>query len=309
MEVSFQEDERGVLYIPTKEEIEGALFDLELGNLQIQEVSGNAMFLRFSDVDEETHQAVLMRIRAIGREPMGTPEESSGVQDVFSESNLTEEGVLEIELSEEAFERITGQRVVRIEPVVEERFESIGPVIGRETIRKSLQAVVLVLVLIVGYIAWAFRKISYPLGSFKYGLVALAALFHDIVITVGAFALFSHFTGAEIGVPFVAALLTILGYSVNDTIVIFDRIRENLSKFGSSVSFEEIVSRSVRESMVRSLNSSLTTLFVLFAILFFGGQTLYTFVLLLIIGISVGTYSSLAFASPLLVSWARFKSS
>ena len=122
---------------------------------------------------------------------------------------------------------------------------------------------------------------------------------------VGAFSFISHFTSAEIGVPFVAALLTILGYSVNDTIVIFDRIRENLLKSSTKSSFEDIISKSVRESLVRSLNSSLTTLFVLFAIFVFGGATLQSFVLVLIIGIAIGTYSSIAIASPLLISWSR----
>ncbi|MDX1608250.1 MAG: protein translocase subunit SecF [Candidatus Spechtbacterales bacterium] len=189
--------------------------------------------------------------------------------------------------------------------LVEEQFQSVGPVIGAETIEKSYQAIIVVLIMIVIYVAWAFRKISYPIGSVRYGLIALVALFHDVLITVGFFAIFTHIKGTEIGVPFVAALLTIVGYSVNDTIVIFDRVRENLSRIGGQKDFEDLVSDSVKENIVRSLNTSLTTLFVLFAIFFFGGATIHNFVFTLIIGIAIGTYSSLFLASPLLVSWAK----
>ena len=187
------------------------------------------------------------------------------------------------------------------------RFESIGPVIGAETKRKSIWAILLVLVAILVYIAWAFRRISFPLKSWKYGIVALITLFHDVLITVGVFSIISHFLGVEIGVPFVAALLTIFGYSVNDTIVIFDRIRENVLRQGSTFEFAEVINKSVRQTYVRSLNTSLTTLFVLLAIFLFGGITIKYFVLALIIGVSVGTYSSLFLASPLLFSWSVIK--
>lgn len=189
--------------------------------------------------------------------------------------------------------------------VREERFSSIGPTIGSETARKSLQAMVLVLVMIVAYVTWAFRGVKHPISSWRWGLAALAALFHDILITVGVFAIFAHFTSAEVGVPFIAALLTILGYSVNDTIVVFDRIRENILRFGNKISFADIADKSIRETIVRSFNVSLTTIFVLLAVFFFGGATIQDFVLTLIVGISVGTYSSIAIASPLLVSWAK----
>ena len=187
------------------------------------------------------------------------------------------------------------------------RFESIGPVIGAETKRKSIWAILLVLVAILVYIAWAFRRISFPLKSWKYGIVALITLFHDVLITVGVFSIISHFLGVEIGVPFVAALLTIFGYSVNDTIVIFDRIRENVLRQGSTFDFAEVINKSVRQTYVRSLNTSLPTLFVLLAIFLFGGITIKYFVLALIIGVSVGTYSSLFLASPLLFSWSVVK--
>ena len=135
-------------------------------------------------------------------------------------------------------------------------------------------------------------------------MIAIVALFHDIIITLGVFSVLGRFANVEIGLPFVAALLTILGYSVNDTIVVFDRIRENLSRLVKT-NFEEVVNRSINETITRSINTSLTTLLVLFAIFFFGGASIKFFVLALICGIILGTYSSIFIASPLLVVWER----
>lgn len=186
----------------------------------------------------------------------------------------------------------------------EKRYDSVGPVIGDELKRRTLWAIFLSLFAIVVYIAWAFRKVSWPIASWKYGLVAIAALFHDLLIVLGIFSILGRFAHIEVGVPFVAALMTILGYSVNDTIVIFDRIRENLIKV-SKEHFEEIIDRSVRQSYIRSINTALTTMIVLAAIFFFGGETIRDFVLALIIGIFFGTYSSIFIASPLLVLWEK----
>jgi len=189
------------------------------------------------------------------------------------------------------------------------RFDSVGPTIGKETQRRSLTAAFIVVVMILLYVAWAFRKIAYPLGSFRYGLVALVALFHDVLITIGIFSVLGHIFGVEIGVSFVAAILTILGYSVNDTIVIFDRIRENLlMRATGGRSFEDVVEMSIRETAVRSLATSTTTLLVLATVFVFGGETIRYFVLTLGIGIIVGTYSSLFLASPLLTTWHAFRS-
>ena len=189
----------------------------------------------------------------------------------------------------------------------ERGFQSIGPVIGEETKRKSIWAISLVFIMILVYVAWAFRGVSFPLKSWKYGVVALITLFHDVLITVGIFSVVGYFLNIEVGVPFVAALLTILGYSVNDTIVIFDRIRENVLRQGSIFNFADVIDKSVKQTYMRSLNTSLTTLFVLMAIFFFGGFTIKYFVLILIIGVVSGTYSSLFLASPLLFSWSVIK--
>jgi len=186
----------------------------------------------------------------------------------------------------------------------EKRFESIGPVIGSELKRRACWAIGFALVAIVFYVAWAFRKVSRPVASWRYGIAALVALFHDVMITIGVFSVLGHFYQVEIGLSFVAALLTILGYSVNDSIVVFDRLRENLLKF-SWDNFQETVKVSIRQTIMRSINTSLTTLLVLFAIYFFGGETIKHFVLALIIGITAGTYSSIFIASPLLIIWER----
>lgn len=188
------------------------------------------------------------------------------------------------------------------------RFESIGPVIGEELKRKSISAIVLLLALIVFYVAWAFRKVSKPVASWKYGLLTIAAAVHDVLIPLGVFAILGRFFGYQIDTAFIAAILTIMGYSINDTIVVFDRTRENLvSNRHSEDSFPEVVDKSVRQSLARSINTSLTTLLVLLAIFFFGGETTKPFILALIVGIVAGAYSSIFLASLLLVAWEKKK--
>lgn len=246
-----------------------------------------------------------------------TAPEHGAVREAFSEFNLGEiviQGVgakglmLRFAEIDEAMHQSILNKLKESGAIEELRFESVGPLIGKETRGKSLWAILLVIIMILAYVAWAFRRISFPVQSWKYGVIADVALLHDILITVGVFSILGYFLNIEIGVPFVAALLTILGYSVNDTIVVFDRIRENVAKAASSFDFGEIIDRSVNETYVRSLNTSLTTLFVLFAIYLFGGETIKYFALALIIGITVGTYSSIFIASPLLFSWAMLKS-
>lgn len=189
----------------------------------------------------------------------------------------------------------------------ERRFDSVGPAIGEETKKKALVSMGLVIVMIMAYVAWAFRKIDFPVRSWKYGIIAVVALFHDILITIGAFSLAGYFLHIEVDVSFIAALLTILGYSVNDTIVVFDRIRENVLRQGSVFDFGEVINKSVSQTFVRSFATSFTTLLSLVAIFFFGGETVKYFAFALIVGITVGTYSSIFLASPLLFSWSMVK--
>jgi len=185
----------------------------------------------------------------------------------------------------------------------EKRFEVIGPAVGKELQQKTTTLIVLSLLAIVSYVAISFRRISQPLLSWQYGLVtAFVALFHNVLIPLGIFAVFGKFLGVQITIPIVVGLLTILGYSVNDTIVVFDRIRENLLK-RIGVTYEDTVNRSLNQTLVRSLNTSLTTVFVLISLFFFGGESLKYFSLILILGVVLGTYSSICIASPLMVSW------
>lgn len=189
----------------------------------------------------------------------------------------------------------------------ETRFDSVGPTIGNELKRASTSALIVLLALIGIYIGWAFRKVSEPVASWKYGVVTVVAAFHDVIIPLGAFAVLGKFLGYQVDTAFVAAMLTILGYSINDTIVVFDRTRENLYRFRhSGFSFAEVVNRSVIETMGRSLNTTFTTLLPLFAIFLVGGETTRPFVLALIIGIISGAYSSIFVASPLLVLWDKW---
>lgn len=188
--------------------------------------------------------------------------------------------------------------------VTELRFDAVGPVIGEELRQKSLQSLGIVLLAILAYIAYVFRKVSAPVKSWKYGIVTIFTAFHDVVVPIGLFAFLGHMYGTEIGTPFIAALLTILGYSITDTIVVMDRIRENLQR--RTGTFEEIVAASVRQTFLRSFNTSATTLLALAAIFFFGGASLHEFTLTLMVGIAVGTYSSIFIASPLLVSWQKW---
>ncbi len=191
-------------------------------------------------------------------------------------------------------------------PIEEKKFDSIGPVIGKELQKKSLKAVIYVLTLIVIYIAWAFRKVSKPVSSWKYGIIAIIALVHDVTIPMGVFATLGHFYGVEIDAYFITAILTILGFSVHDTIVVFDRIRENLRK-NPSEGFSVTINNSVNQTLARSINTSLTVFLVLLASYLLGGESTKNLSLVLLIGVFFGTYSSIFLASPILSLWAGSK--
>jgi preprotein translocase subunit SecF len=184
--------------------------------------------------------------------------------------------------------------------VREERFETIGSSVSKQLRQRSSQAILLVLLGIIGYIAYAFRQVSRPVASWKYGLLAIIALVHDVLLVMGVFAVLGKFRGVEVDLPFIVAILTVLGYSVNDTIVVFDRVRENLLRRTSN-DFAETVNNGLNETLMRSINTTLKTTLPLFALYFLGGSTIHSFVLALIIGIISGAYSSIFIATPLLV--------
>ena len=209
------------------------------------------------------------------------------------------------DLDEAAHQQVL-QSLNSLGTVEEKKFDSVGPVVGEELKGRAYLAIVTVLFLIVIYIAFAFRKVSRPVASWKYGLAAIIALFHDIFIPTGIFSILGHYLGVEIDLLFVTGLLTILGFSVHDTIVVFDRIRENLRKSVGD-KFEDTVNISINQTITRSINTSLTVFLTLSAIFIFGGESVKYFSLLLMIGVFFGTYSSIFVASSLLVTWELWR--
>jgi preprotein translocase subunit SecF len=184
----------------------------------------------------------------------------------------------------------------------QQEFSTIGPTIGGETTKNAVKAVLVASLLVVIYISLVFRKVPKPASSIRFGVSTVIALMHDVLVVVGVFSLLGHFLHVEIDSLFVTAVLTIIGFSVHDTIVVFDRIRENLSKNGGT-NFEKTVNDSILQTIGRSLNTSITVLLVLFALLIFGGESIRWFVVALIVGMISGTYSSIFNASPILVVW------
>lgn len=188
-----------------------------------------------------------------------------------------------------------------------ESFTDIGPSVGKELKNKAIISIILVLVTVILFVAYAFRKVSEPVSSWKYGLAVIIALVHDIIIPTGAFALLGHFTGAELDTLFVVALLTILALSISDSIVVFDRVRENLRLNSAGKDFATIVGDSISQSFARSINTSLTTLAMAVVLAIVGPDSTRLFAGVLSLGLFFGTYSSIFLASPLLVYMAGEK--
>jgi len=178
-------------------------------------------------------------------------------------------------------------------------FDAISAVVGSETVRNAIIAVIIASIAVLFYVSWAFRRVPSP---FRYGTVAIVALIHDVLLVLGLFALLGKIGTTEVNAMFITGVLTVIGYSVNDTIVIFDRIRENVLRHSGS-SLIAVVNLSVRETIGRSLNTSLTLVTVIVALLLFGGPTIQSLLLVLLVGVIVGTYSSIFVASLLLVAW------
>ena len=234
----------------------------------------------------------------------------AGIQDAIVQPTSENSVILRFETVDDA----THQKIIlalsalaqQDQKFEEKSFESIGPAIGQELKKRAVYAALATLVGILFFISFAFRKVSRPVSSFEYAVAAILALFHDLIITLGVFSFLGKFAGYTVDLPFVAAILTVLGYSVNDTIVVFDRVRENLIKRVGN-NFEETVSISINQTFVRSLATSATVFIALLTIYFFGGESTKNFSLALIVGIFFGTYSSIFIASTLLVSWYKKK--
>lgn len=191
--------------------------------------------------------------------------------------------------------------------LIQLRTDFIGGSVSDQIKKNAFTGIALSIIGIALYIAWAFRRVSGVVTSWEYGLGAVIALAHDIIIVIGVFVVLGHYYDIEIGVPFVAALLTILGYSVNDTIVVYDRVRENLMRTSKKEEFESIVNRSLNETLGRSINTSMTVIITLVAIVLFGGESIRYFGVALLTGVVFGTYSSIYIASALLVTRYNMK--
>ena len=203
-------------------------------------------------------------------------------------------------LSDETRQEISSSLATKGQGFSEEKISSVGPVIGNELRNKAFVAVGIVIVVIIIFVAFAFRKVSEPISAWWYGIIAIVALVHDVLIPIGIFSIF-HF---DIDILFVTALLAILGYSVNDTIVVFDRIRENLEsnkELHIKESFADTVGKSLQSTFARSINTSFTTLLVLLALLVIAGSAIHNFIIALLVGVIAGASSSIFLAAPLLV--------
>lgn len=274
-----------------------AIWGLRLG---IDFTGGSLLEISYSQARPEVHQIeeslTELEIQSLRVQPSNETEyllRFENVDETTHQQILEKLGSIEVEGVEDNV-------------LTENRFESIGPIIGSELKAKAIESIIIVLIFIVAYIAYAFRKVSKPVASWKYGISAIIALAHDILIVTGVFSVLGYLFNIEVDSLFVTALLTILGFSVHDTIVTFDRTRENLFQ-NQDKPFDEVVNISVNQTIVRSINTSLTTLFVLLAIYFFGGESIKNFVLALILGVIIGTYSSIFIASPLLAIWRKSK--
>jgi preprotein translocase subunit SecF len=209
------------------------------------------------------------------------------------------------DVDEQTHQDILGAISGKFGKITENRFDSIGPTVGNDLKTKSIKAIIISLLAVVIYLAIVFRKLSLVLSPWALGLSAVAALVHDVLVPIGLFALLGHYLNIEITSIFVAAVLTILGYSISDSVVVFDRIRENVLRFGARENFGETVHKSIMQTLVRSLNTTFTVLLSLVAIFFFGGESIKYFALALIVGVFCGAYSSIFIASPILIWWGR----
>lgn len=280
-----------------------------LESATVQSIGEKGFLIRFKDVTEPEHQKILTTLRTALSEKITTTADTAATPpSVVAKSvktlKATDSKGKPVDVQIEAVPTDTKEiSPVDAAIVIEDQFESIGPTVGKELMTRSIYSIIAVLSAIIIYIAWAFRKVSKPVSSWKYGVAAVIALLHDVIIPCGIFAVLGHYFNVEIDILFITALLTMLGFSVHDTIVVFDRTRENLARSRQLGVFEDIVNQSVNETIRRSINTSMTAFLALLAMYLFGGDSVKYFVLALMMGIVFGTYSSIFIASPLLVVW------
>lgn len=257
------------------------------GESVIRSIDNNGYIIKTKSLSEPERLKLVAALEAVV--PTSTPAQTEGKT----------RRQLRLEAQQAAEQQIAATSSV----MSVKRFDSVGPVLGKELQRKAWISIVLVLLGIVIFITFVFRKVSKPVSSFKYSMVAIVALLHDVIVPTGVFAYLGRNGGYELDSLFITALLVILGFSIHDTIVVFDRTRENLrSKDADKKPFERIVGESISQTFTRSINTSLTTVLALIALYVFGPESTHNFSLALIIGIIVGTYSSIFIGSPLLVT-------
>ena len=262
--------------------------------------SGSALEVRF----DERVQFTVSEVRVV-LESMGHPEaiiQVTGDNGLLIRTDTLREAVGDLQSEQSQIRDALNER---IGPITSEgfSFESVSPLVARETVVKTIWASIAAAIGILVYVTWAFRNVPNPV---RYGLAAIVALVHDVVIVIGIFSILGKALGIEVDVIFMVGLLTIAGYSVNDTIVVFDRIRENVARsVNQDRPLATVINTSLLESMARSLNTSLTTMLVIVALLLIGGSTIRPFLLVLACGVVIGTYSSIFVASQFLVMWDR----
>ena len=297
MQVNFENEEI------TREEIGSAL--QEIGQKINAEIEGG-------DIEEVAGEPEAIALTKEGATLGDAPTLTTAVETV----DLTNTSVIKTSegfdiktkyISNETHDKIIEKLEAKFGTLEERGFSIVGPLVGETMKYKATLAIIATLVIIIFYIAFAFRKIPRNVKPWRFGFSAIIALFHDILFVVGIYAILGYFLGVELDIYFITALLTILGYSINDTIVVFDRLRENLKNTNRDVEFKEIANASLTQTMARSINTSLSTLFTLTALLIFGAPSLFYFVLALALGTIVGTYSSIFIASPVLVTWRNYK--
>lgn len=210
-------------------------------------------------------------------------------------------------ISEGEYKEISKKLETDFGKYTEKQFQSVGPSVSKDLTQKAILAVVIATLLIILYLAYSFRGVSHPVSSWRFGVVAAIALLHDLIISIGVFSILAHYLHYEVDSSFITAMLTIMGFSVHDTIVVFDRIRENLTRnrVGNATEFEQVADDSLGETLNRSIATSLTVIFTLSALAILGGDSIRGFVVTLLVGIFIGTYSSIFTATPLLVLWQQ----
>lgn len=267
-----------------------SLYGLRLG---IDFKGGSEIELKFEKTFDISKVKEILRKGSIGNFQTQTASDNSII-------------IKTVSLTKDQHNKILDDVKTEVGDFTETHYDNVGPIIGKELSKNAFLQLLFVSLGIIFYIGYAFRKVTKPVTSWRFGGAALIALFHDLLFVLGIFSLLGHFKGVEVDSLFVTGILTVLGFSVHDTIVVFDRIRENLRLFPGQ-SIEYVVNHSIAQTIVRSLNTSLTVLFVLLSLLLFGGETIKYFVLTLFIGIIVGTYSSIFIASPVLVLWQKYR--